>query len=64
MGIISDQTILFTLLVAVFGLLVWGKIRYDLVAFGALIVAIVIGEPHGPIGRHVGQTLAIEHARR
>jgi di/tricarboxylate transporter len=43
MGIISDQTVLFALLAAVFGLLVWGKIRYDLVAFGALIVAIVIG---------------------
>ncbi len=43
MGIISDQAILFALLGVVFGLLVWGKIRYDLVAFGALIVAIVIG---------------------
>jgi di/tricarboxylate transporter len=43
MGIISDQAVLFTLLAAVFGLLVWGKIRYDLVAFGALIVAIIIG---------------------
>mgnify|MGYP001811798380 FL=1 len=40
---ISDQAILFCLLGVVFGLLVWGKIRYDLVAFGALIVAIVIG---------------------
>ena len=39
----SDQIILFCLLGVVFGLLVWGKIRYDLVAFGALIVAIVIG---------------------
>ncbi len=39
----SDQIILFSLLGVVFGLLVWGKIRYDLVAFGALIVAIVIG---------------------
>ncbi len=43
MGVISDQAILFCLLGVVFGLLVWGKIRYDLVAFGALIVAIVIG---------------------
>jgi di/tricarboxylate transporter len=43
MGMISDQAILFGLLLAVFGLLVWGKIRYDLVAFGALIVAIIIG---------------------
>ena len=39
----SDQVILFGLLGVVFALLVWGKIRYDLVAFGALIVAIVIG---------------------
>ena len=39
----SDQVILFSLLGIVFGLLVWGKIRYDLVAFGALIFAIVIG---------------------
>ena len=39
----TDQIILFCLLGVVFGLLVWGKIRYDLVAFGALVVAIVIG---------------------
>ncbi|MDH3632631.1 MAG: SLC13 family permease [Gammaproteobacteria bacterium] len=43
MGVISDQVILFCLLGVVFGLLVWGRIRYDLVAFGALIVAVVIG---------------------
>jgi di/tricarboxylate transporter len=41
--VISDQVILFCLLGVVFGLLVWGRIRYDLVAFGALTVAIVIG---------------------
>ena len=39
----NHQIILFCLLGIVFGLLVWGKIRYDLVAFGALIVAVVIG---------------------
>ncbi len=39
----TDQIILFCLLGIVFGLLVWGKIRYDLVAFGALIVAVIIG---------------------
>ena len=39
----SHQIILFCLLGVVFGLLVWGKIRYDLVAFGALIVAVIIG---------------------
>ena len=39
----TDQFILFSLLGAVFALLVWGKIRYDLVAFGALVVAIIAG---------------------
>ena len=39
----DDQIILFCLLAVVFGLLIWGKIRYDLVAFGALIFAVVIG---------------------
>lgn len=39
----SDQVILFCLLGVVFGLLIWGRIRYDLVAFGALVAAIVIG---------------------
>ena len=34
---------LFTLLGVIFVLLIWGKIRYDLVAFGALIVAVLIG---------------------
>ena len=43
MGMISDQSILFALLGIVFGLLVWGRIRYDLVAFGALIAAVIIG---------------------
>ena len=43
MGVISDQAILFTLLGIVFAMLVWGRVRYDLVAFGALIVAILIG---------------------
>ena len=32
----DDQIILFCLLAVVFGLLIWGKIRYDLVAFGAM----------------------------
>ena len=39
----QDQIILFGLLVAVFGLLIWGKWRYDLVAFGALVAAIILG---------------------
>jgi di/tricarboxylate transporter len=33
----------FMILGAVFGLLVWGRIRYDLVAFGALIIAAILG---------------------
>ncbi len=39
----SDQMMLFSLLGVVFALLIWGKIRYDLIAFGALIAAVVIG---------------------
>jgi len=39
----THQIILFSLLGVIFALLVWGKIRYDLIAFGALIVAVIIG---------------------
>ncbi len=39
----SDQLILFCLLGIIFALFVWGRIRYDLVAFGGLILAVVIG---------------------
>ena len=39
----SDQIILFSLFGAVFGLLLWGKYRYDLVAFAALMLAVVLG---------------------
>jgi di/tricarboxylate transporter len=38
-----DQTILFTLLAALFVFLIWGRWRYDLVAFVALLVAILSG---------------------
>ena len=38
-----DQIKIFTLLLAIFALLIWGRYRYDLVAFAALIVAFVIG---------------------
>lgn len=38
-----DQTFLFGLFAAVFALLIWGRIRYDLVAFLALIVAVIVG---------------------
>ncbi len=38
-----DQMILFTLFGAVFGLLLWGRFRYDIVAFSALMIAVVVG---------------------
>ncbi|MEM1386799.1 MAG: SLC13 family permease [Pseudomonadota bacterium] len=39
----QDQIILFTLFGLVFALLLWGRFRYDLVAFTALMVAVVLG---------------------
>ncbi|MEL7088931.1 MAG: SLC13 family permease, partial [Planctomycetota bacterium] len=39
----TDQTILFALFGAVFGLLLWGKFRYDIVAFSALMAGVVLG---------------------
>ena len=39
----TDQVMLFSLLGLVFALLIWGRIRYDLVAFGALILAVIAG---------------------
>ncbi len=39
----TDQNILFILLFFIFVLLIWGRWRYDLVAFSALLVAIVTG---------------------
>lgn len=39
----TDQSILFALLTTIFALLIWGKIRYDLVAFGSLLVAVLLG---------------------
>ena len=38
-----DQIILFTLLAVVFVLLIWGRWRYDLVAFVALLAALLTG---------------------
>lgn len=37
------QWILFALLSGLFLMLLWGRVRYDLVAFGALIVALLAG---------------------
>lgn len=39
----SQQAILFVLLLLVFVFLIWGRWRYDLVAFTALAVALVLG---------------------
>lgn len=39
----SDQIILFSLFGIVFGMLLWGRFRYDIVAFSALMVAVVLG---------------------
>jgi di/tricarboxylate transporter len=39
----TDQTVLFGLLFFVFVFLVWGRWRYDLVAFVALLIAILTG---------------------
>jgi di/tricarboxylate transporter len=42
-GMTTDQAILFALLFFVFALLIWGRLRYDLVAFIALTVALIVG---------------------
>lgn len=39
----TDQIILFSLFGAVFALLLWGRFRYDLVAFTALLAGVVLG---------------------
>ena len=39
----TDQTILFSLIGALFVFLIWGRYRYDLVAFGALLLAYLLG---------------------
>ena len=39
----TDQIILFALFVAVFAMLLWGRFRYDLVAFSALMLGVVLG---------------------
>ena len=45
-----DQLFLFALLFGIFVLLLWGRIRYDIVAFGALTVAYIGGAiPQGAV---------------
>ena len=38
-----DQIVLFGLFGTVFAFLIWGRWRYDLVAFAALLMAVVLG---------------------
>lgn len=39
----TDQIILFTLFSGVFVLLLWGRYRYDIVAFSALLLGVILG---------------------
>ncbi|MGH1418525.1 MAG: SLC13 family permease [Hyphomicrobiaceae bacterium] len=39
----AEQTMVLALLGGLLAMLVWGRWRYDLVAFGALIIAVIIG---------------------
>lgn len=39
----QDQIILFALVILIFAFLMWGRFRYDLVAFAALVVAFIMG---------------------
>lgn len=38
-----DQMMLFGILLILFGMLIWGRVRYDLVAFVALLVTVLVG---------------------
>ncbi len=39
----TDQILLFAIFGAVFAMMLWGRWRYDLVAFSALLIALVLG---------------------
>ena len=39
----TDQIILFAIFLTLFALLIWGRIRYDIVAFSALLVGVLAG---------------------
>lgn len=39
----TDQILLFSLFGAIFALLIWGRYRYDLIAFSALLLGVVLG---------------------
>ena len=40
---IVDQIVILTILVAIFALFLWGRWRYDVVAFAALLIAVIVG---------------------
>ena len=42
-----EQIFVFVLLAGLLGMLVWGKFRYDIVAFSALIIAVIGGAVSG-----------------
>ncbi len=55
-----DQTALFILFGLVFGLLVWGRIRFDLVAFSALIAGALLGlVPSGDVFAGFGHSAVV-----
>jgi len=39
----AEQYILFSLIGLIFVFLIWGKIRYDIVAFSSLVIAVILG---------------------
>ncbi|MBV7409110.1 SLC13 family permease [Maritimibacter sp. DP1N21-5] len=41
-----DQIVLFALFAGVFAMLLWGKFRYDLIAFTALMLGVLLGVVH------------------
>ena len=40
---IVDQIVILTISVAIFALFLWGRWRYDVVAFAALLIAVIVG---------------------
>lgn len=47
MSFTTDQIMILALLAGVLAMLVWGRFRYDLVAFAALVLAVIIGAVPG-----------------
>ena len=50
----TDQIILFSLFGGVFVFLLWGRIRYDLVAFTALMLGVAFAATIGGMGSLIG----------